>query len=482
MLTGVNLLLRTVGTSFQVFLSGQIGAGGIGLLQLVLSVSGLSTTAAMAGIRTGAMYLTAEELGKKRPHNVIWVLSGSFLYSIIFSTFVAASVYLFAPQIAAVWIGDSRAIDGIRLFASFLPVCCLCGVMTGYFTAANRIGTLAAVEVAEQLCSMVITIMALRYWAGRDPAKACQAVIAGSSVGSCLTLTCLVVLRLREKAPAGTRIPVAQRLMDTALPLALADDMKAGISTMENLMVPKRLALFQGTADPLALFGTVCGMVFPILMFPCAILFGLTELLIPEMARCNAAGSKLRIRYLMRRSLKLVLLYGTICGSIEFLIADALCLKLYSSATAGMYLKLFAPLALMLYLDIVTDAMIKGLGQQKASVRFNIFTSAMDVALLFVLLPRYGMIGYFISFTVTHVINFVLSMNRLVKITGEKPPFSAAICCLICAVISVVTASLLSAPLAKVFAFLVVFFCLQYLLKVITKEDFRWLIRLVKTK
>ena len=60
MLTGVNLLLRLVGTSFQVYISGRIGAAGIGLLQLVLSVGSLSMTAGIAGIRTATMYLTAE--------------------------------------------------------------------------------------------------------------------------------------------------------------------------------------------------------------------------------------------------------------------------------------------------------------------------------------------------------------------------------------------------------------------------------------
>ena len=64
LLTGVNLLLRLIGTSFQVYLSGRIGAAGIGLLQLVMSVGGLAMVAGMAGIRTGSMYLTAEELGR----------------------------------------------------------------------------------------------------------------------------------------------------------------------------------------------------------------------------------------------------------------------------------------------------------------------------------------------------------------------------------------------------------------------------------
>ena len=66
MLTGVNLLLRLVSTSFQVYLSGRIGAAGVGLLQLVLSVGMLAMTAAMAGVRTATMYLTAEELAQMK--------------------------------------------------------------------------------------------------------------------------------------------------------------------------------------------------------------------------------------------------------------------------------------------------------------------------------------------------------------------------------------------------------------------------------
>ena len=203
MLTGVNLLLRFVGTSFQVYLSASIGAAGIGLLQLVMSVGGLAMVAGIGGIRTATMYLTAEEIGKKRPQNVTWILSACFLYSICFSGAVSFLLHHFAPLIAEHWIGDVRTLPALRLFACFLPVVCLCGVMTGYFTAANRIGTLAAVEVAEQLCSMALTLTLLHFWAGSDPVRACLCVILGSSLGSVLTLLCLVILRLWEHPASG---------------------------------------------------------------------------------------------------------------------------------------------------------------------------------------------------------------------------------------------------------------------------------------
>lgn len=479
MLTGVNLLLRMVSTSFQVFVSGQIGAGGVGLLQLVMSVASLSMTAGMAGIRTSTMYLTAEELGKKRKENVIWILSGSIGYSLIFSLSVGAGVYGFAPQIAAMWIGDSRTVGAIRLFAAFLPVSCINGVMCGYFTAANRIGTLAAVEVAEQLCSMAVTAWGLLFWAGNDIGRACRAVVLGGCVGGCLTLCCLVFLRLREKAPVGDRIPVWKRLAGIALPLAVADDMKVGINTAENLMVPKRLALYSGSERALAQFGTVCGMVFPVLMFPAAILYGLADLLIPEMARCNASQAKVRIRYLTRRSLRLSLFYGVACGGGLYLFAGPLCTTLYQSEEAAEYLRWFAWLTPMLYSDAVVDAINKGLGKQRKCVQINIFTSVMDVVGLFLLLPVLGVRGYFISFVLSHAVNAALSLGLLLKETGIHIPFfvPGMTACVMAA--AMLTADRVQISWLRAGIFFLLMFGGLYLCRILQGEDVRWLASLM---
>ncbi len=480
LLTGVNLLLRFVSTGFQVYLSGKIGPAGIGLLQLVLSVGMLAMTAAMGGIRTATMYLCADAIGQGRPGRLRKVLSCCALYSVLVSLTVSTLLYIFAPAIAHSWIGDPLVVDAVRLYCVFLPISCMCGVMTGYFTAANRIGTLAAVEIAEQFCSMAVTTATLLLFAGNDPAMACKCVIAGSGAGSVLTLTCLLIFSRLPKA--GEPEPVLSRLLDAAVPLALADNLKSGISTTENLMVPKRLALYPGVMDPLAAFGIVCGMVFPVLMFPAAILFALAELLIPELARCNAAGSRKRIRYLTRRSLRVALLYGYLFAGLMFLLSTPLCMQLYGSREAGTYLRRFSVLIPMLYTDAITDAMTKGLGQQKVCVRYNILTSAMDVAFLFLLLPRYGMGGYYFSFLITHLINFVLSLRRLLKITKISICLKTPLLSVLCASGAAAICLLGGESWLSLIFYPVSFFCLLTLCGVVKKEDFLWLKGLIKSK
>ena len=482
MLTGVNLLLRLVGTSFQVYLSSRIGAAGIGLLQLTMSIGSLAMVAGMAGIRTASMYLTAEELGKGHPQNVTWVLSECFRYSILCSGTISLLLFLSAPWLAESWIGDIRTLPALRLFAVFLPCTCLSGVMTGYFTAANRIGTLAAVEVAEQLCSMAVTMTSLHFWAGTDPGRACLCVVMGGAFSGFFTLVTLLTLRLNEKSHCGKPIPIWKRLAKTAVPLAFADDFKSGINTLENLMVPKRLSLYPGTAEPLADFGRITGMVFPILMFPSCILFALAELLIPELARCNAADIRARISYLVRRSLKAAMLYGILFGGLLFLLAEPLCIKLYQSAEAGRYLKLYALLVPMLYCDAITDAMTKGLGQQTACVRYNILTSALDVLFLFLLLPRYGMMGYFLSFLLTHLLNFFLSLRRLLKISGESIPWHIPMLAISATILATWIGTQFTRQFWQLLTYLTSLAALLRLLKVVQTGDVHWIRSMMRKK
>ena len=82
--------------------------------------------------------------------------------------------------------------------------------------------------------------------------------------------------------------------------------------------------------------------------------------------------------------------------------------------------------------DCLVDGMHKGLGQQVYTVRVNTLTSILDVALLYLLLPRWGIAGYYVSFWVSHGVNFYLSIRRLGELagplTGRRTPDTIEAC------------------------------------------------------
>ena len=134
----------------------------------------------------------------------------------------------------------------------------------------------------------------------------------------------------------------------------------------------------------------------------------------------------------------------------------------------------------MLYCDAIIDAMTKGLGQQSVCVRYNIITSLLDITFLFVLLPQYGMQGYYFSFLVTHGLNFLLSLRRLIHITGVKLRFWQPLASAIALAAAVMMARYLNIPILSATACLLIMGCLLFLLQVVNREDIHWVQGLVK--
>jgi len=68
-----------------------------------------------------------------------------------------------------------------------------------------------------------------------------------------------------------------------------------------------------------------------------------------------------------------------------------------------------------MYLDHTTDAMLKGIGEQVYSMWVNITDAILSIALVWVLIPKLGILGYAIVIVVMEGYNFILSALRLYK-------------------------------------------------------------------
>jgi stage V sporulation protein B len=99
LLTGTSLLMRTVGISFQVYLTKRIGASGIGLFQLIMSVSMLAATFALSGIRFATTRLVSEELGKGNPGGIKKAVVRCLVYALAFGSAAMAALYFNAEII-----------------------------------------------------------------------------------------------------------------------------------------------------------------------------------------------------------------------------------------------------------------------------------------------------------------------------------------------------------------------------------------------
>lgn len=481
LLTAVNLMLRGISMLFQVYLSTAIGPAGIGLLQLILTAGSFAMTLGLSGARVAAIYLCAEEYGHRRQDGVRSALLHCLRYSLIISLAVGTALFFLSPYIAEVWIKNDCAVDPLRHLALALPLNCACAVLSGYFTACGQIRRLAAIEVAERLLSLVFTMLLLLFWAGGELSRCCSAIVLGGNLACLFSVAALFLYFRRDcrAIPASRKAaPMGRRLLKLCVPLALGEYLRSGLGAIEQFLIPWGLARFGGSREAsLAAYGTICGMVFPILMFPAAILFSLSDLLVSELSRCRAEKNSRRICRLTDKCLRMGLIFSVFVAGLMYVLSSQLGRMIYHSEQAGQYLRVFAPMILILYMDAMVDGMHKGLGQQAACVRYNTLTSFLDVAFLYLLLPRFGIGAYVFTFALTHVINFYLSLRRLLLVTSYTPSASFSLRTLACGIVAVLAGVCVSSgPGAFVFfyrsvSYCAVFFLLLSLCGIVRQED-----------
>jgi stage V sporulation protein B len=440
LLTAASFLMRAVSLAFQVYLSNRIGSSGIGLFQLIMAVSILAATFAISGIRFATTRLVSEELGRKNPAGAKAAVYRCILYAVIFGTAALLILFFSADFIGTKLICDVRTVQPLRILSLGLPALAVSAVLGGYFTAVCRVIKSAAVQIIEQFIWIAVVVLALTFTDVNDLSSACSAVILGSIVGEIISCGLLYILYIFDRRKLSSSISkptrgLTQRMVRIAIPLAFSAYARAALSTLQNLLVPRGLRKSGISAETaLSDYGMIQGMVFPIITFPAALFISISELIVPELTDAQVKGQYRKIDSIVNRSLRLCLLFsvGAMCITAAF--SGNLGLAIYKNDSIGRYIFMTALLMPIMYLDTVTDGMLRGLGQHMYSMRYNVWDSLISVVLVYVLLPKYAVAGYIFILYFTEIFNFSLSIYRLSKVTHIKFPIRIIVVSTLCAV------------------------------------------------
>ena len=427
LLTGSGLALRLVGMIWQVWLVSRIGEAGIGLFQLVMSVGALAATIAVSGSRYTATRLTSEELGLRSPEGAANALTVCMLYGLFFGLAAGLILMLLAEPVGFLWLSDARTVRPLLLLSLEMPLTGLDAVMHGYFTAVGRVWKSVTLSICQQLVTIVVTAALLSGMGSGNIEYACYVIMFGRLIGSAtevISMTAIYahdrrrhgIVRRRESASTPGMTARALRI---ALPLALASYGRSGLSTLQHLLVPVGLRASGLAAESaLAGYGVVQGMALPVILFPSCLMLAVAELIVPKLTEQQVQRKNEDIRDTAERILRYGFAFSALCASLFLALGDGLGAALYSSVEAGRFIRLFALLAPVMYLDMLADGCLKGLGEMMFCMYVNIADAGLSAIMVWLLLPRWGLTAYITTIWFTEVFNFALSLWRLRRVSG----------------------------------------------------------------
>lgn len=417
LLSAVGLCVRTVGLIFGAFVSRAIGAEGTGLYTLIMTVYSFAVTFAGSGISLTVTRLVASAIGEGKEDEVGGILRGALFYSLAFSMLASAVLFLGAGAFAERLLFDYRSRISLRILSFSLVPTALCAVFSGYFVGIKRVSCNAAVQIATQFTKIALTVLLVLKMSeyGTEAAVAALCIgISSSEIISFLLMILQFLLARVKKRNNNKRGVIMKPVAGMALPLAFSAYIRSGLLTLEHILIPKRLSdRGENVSEALSAYGTLHGMALPLILYPISPLSSFSGMLVPEFAENK--GGACRMRRIATEVMNNTLAYAVAIAVFLYVFSEELGYIVYNSYEAGIYIALIAPIVPIMYLDHVTDSMLKGIGEHVYSMWVNISDSFLSVILVWFLIPKLGIAGYALVIIVMEAYNFILSILRLRK-------------------------------------------------------------------
>lgn len=423
------LLVRFTSILSNRLITARIGAAGMGLCGLVMSVGAFAATVSTAGVGFAVSRLVPEAEARGDRAAARAICRTAIILATVIGLVTGGLLCVLAPQIGCHLLGDARTVPALYAFGASLPFMSVSSALSGYFLAIRRSKRSGVIRVSEQILRMLLCLLLLSLTADRGLTYACLAVVCSSSIAegvSCLFLTISYFLVPRERlnAPKYPSRRAACILATTAFPILLSSLIRSGLSSVEHLLIPR--ALLASGADynaALASYGTLTGMAIPITLLPMAIFSSAASLLVPECAEIGRGA----VKNLASRALSATLGIGILLGTLLLLISEALGHLTGLGEPLTDYLRLLAPVLPLMLVDHVTDAILRGIGEQVYSMWVNIADSLLSIFLVLLLIPALGARGYVAVILIAECFNLTLSLGRLIRTTGLSIDLSRAL-------------------------------------------------------
>ena len=165
----------------------------------------------------------------------------------------------------------------------------------------------------------------------------------------------------------------------------------------------------------MSLYGTINGMVFPIILFPNFIIMAFSSLLIPEFTQISVRNDYLDMSKKINKILRYTLTFSIFILGIFIFMANDISYTLYKSYDASTYIRILSPLIIFMYLDNIVDSILKGLNKQVIVMIINIIDLVLSILCIILIIPIFGIKGYIFTICFSTILNSTLSIMQIKK-------------------------------------------------------------------
>lgn len=419
-----SLIMQSVGFYFMIYISNKVGSETLGIFNIIMSIYMFFITLATSGINIATTRLIVREKSKNYNSSTKEVMKKCISYSLFFGILSCIILFISSPIICNLFLHNKVSYKLLYVVAISLPFISVSSAINGYFCAIRENVKNVSTKIFEQIIKMLATAYILSLFLPNGITYVCLSLVLGETICeicSCILAIILYIIEEKKYFLSRNKDNYIKSILKISIPVSITSYIKSILSTLKQALIPIRLEK-NGLSyeNSLSQYGLISGMALPVLMFPNVIISSFSTLLLPEFSYYNDQNSYKSINSVISKVFKLVFVFSIGFMGIFLFYSNEISTFIFKKEGVALYLKIFAPLVIPMYLDNVVDNILKGLDKQIGVMKCNILDLFTSIIGIYFLLPILGIKGYIIVTFFSILLNSCISILQLKKCTKFK--------------------------------------------------------------
>ena len=402
---------------YRIILTRIIGAEGLGIYQISLTVFAVFLTAASSGIPVTVSRLMAKSGAKNDITGKHSAVTAGIACTLAVTVPVALILF-FGKSAFSFLFSDPRCVDIFIILLPGLVLTSVYAVIRGSFWGNKQFLAYSVIELAEDAVMVGVGIALI--FGVSDPVLGARYATIAVLASYIFSFAASLIWYFKSGGRFVNPKKQFKPLLSAATPITAMRTSTSLLNSVVAVLLPTILMSVCGlsNSEAVTLYGIAVGMAIPMLFTPNSFIGSIAVVAAPELSENFYRGNKSLVKYDVEKTLRAAIFIATILIPILLAAGGSISEFLYANELCGQIVRVSAIIMLPMCITMMSNTLLNSMNCEKQTLLyFTIGAVTMLCCVLF--LTRYlGVYSYVLGLGLAQIITAVLNLRLLNKKCG----------------------------------------------------------------
>ncbi len=399
---------------YRIILTRIIGAEGLGIYQICLTVFAVFLTAASSGVPVTVSRLMAKSAAQNDVRGRHAAVTAGIVCTLAV-TIPVALILFFGRNAFGFLFSDERCLQIFIILLPGLIITSVYAVIRGSFWGSKQFLPYSVIELLEDAV-MVIAGVWLIYGV-TDPVIGAR----NATIAVLISYVFSFIVSLFWYFKKGGRLvnpkPQLKPLLAASTPITAMRTSTSLLNSAVAVILPALLINTCGysNSEAISLYGVVLGMAVPMLFTPNALIGSIAVVVAPELSENYYRKNEKAVRYDVEKTIKAAIFIATLLVPVLLVLGSAISVFLYDNELCGEIVQVSAIVILPTCITMISNTILNSMNCEKRTLIYFFIGAAAMIACILGLTKFLGVYSYVLGLALAQTICAALNLRLLRK-------------------------------------------------------------------